>query len=166
MSDSPTLPLSRRVSAVIFGAGVLAYGGFWMHRMAGWPGGLPVLLAAATLAGVLWWYALRGKRAESRRAMVFGCAGGILVGLAGCAAGFLGPMILAPTANQGPLLGLFYTDRPEPWLEPSAPCSFTRSGRAEPDACTMTFNYEIGLEPALAPPISGTASADPVSLLR
>jgi len=31
------------------------------------------------------------------------------LGIAGFVAGFVGPMIFAPDANQGPLLGLFIT---------------------------------------------------------
>jgi hypothetical protein len=33
----------------------------------------------------------------------------LLLGLAGFAAGFFGPMLVAPDANQGPLLGLLIT---------------------------------------------------------
>ena len=36
-------------------------------------------------------------------------AGALIVGGLGFAGGFLGPMILAPDANQGPMLGLFIT---------------------------------------------------------
>jgi hypothetical protein len=35
--------------------------------------------------------------------------GALLFGSAGFAAGFFGPMILMPEANQGPLLGIFVT---------------------------------------------------------
>jgi hypothetical protein len=35
--------------------------------------------------------------------------GAIILGSIGFAAGFFGPMIFAPDANQGPLLGIFYT---------------------------------------------------------
>lgn len=35
--------------------------------------------------------------------------GGCLLGLIGFAAGFFGPMILTPEANQGPMLGIFIT---------------------------------------------------------
>ena len=38
-----------------------------------------------------------------------GCLGALAVGGAGFAAGFFGPMILAPSANQGPMLGIFIT---------------------------------------------------------
>lgn len=35
--------------------------------------------------------------------------GGCLLGLIGFAGGFVGPLIFAPEANQGPLLGIFIT---------------------------------------------------------
>lgn len=35
--------------------------------------------------------------------------GGCLLGLIGFAGGFFGPMIFAPDANQGPMLGIFFT---------------------------------------------------------
>jgi hypothetical protein len=34
---------------------------------------------------------------------------GCIVGLIGVAGGFLGPMIVTPEANQGPMLGIFIT---------------------------------------------------------
>jgi hypothetical protein len=34
---------------------------------------------------------------------------GLFIGIICFLAGFVGPMILAPGANQGPLLGIFYT---------------------------------------------------------
>ena len=36
-------------------------------------------------------------------------AGAVAVGLIGFIGGFYGPLILAPEANQGPLLGIFIT---------------------------------------------------------
>ena len=35
--------------------------------------------------------------------------GALIVGAIGFVAGFFGPLILAPDANQGPLLGIFIT---------------------------------------------------------
>lgn len=64
---------------------------------------------AATLAALAGWFALRGHVAESRRQMMFGVAGGVVLGGIGFAAGFIGPIILTPEANQGPLLGIFIT---------------------------------------------------------
>jgi len=73
------------------------------------PVGAIIGLVGATVAIFCWWFALRGQFAESRVRMRFSALGGLLFGLIGFAAGFFGPMILKPSANQGPLLGLFIT---------------------------------------------------------
>jgi len=64
---------------------------------------------AATGAILCWWFALRGHIAESRVRMRFALKGGIILGGIGFAIGFVGPVILTPSANQGPLLGIFIT---------------------------------------------------------
>ena len=43
------------------------------------------------------------------RSLVFSLGGAALAGGIGFIAGFLGPIIFAPEANQGPLLGIFIT---------------------------------------------------------
>jgi len=43
------------------------------------------------------------------RAVAFAFAGAVIVGLVGFIAGFVGPILLTPEANQGPLLGIFIT---------------------------------------------------------
>lgn len=43
---------------------------------------------------------------KPQRAMILGA---LLVGAVGFAGGFLGPMMMTPGANQGPLLGMFIT---------------------------------------------------------
>ena len=42
-------------------------------------------------------------------ASLYVLGGGVIVGLGGFILGFFGPMIFAPEANQGPLLGIFIT---------------------------------------------------------
>lgn len=71
--------------------------------------GAGFVLAPATIAALCWWYALRGHRAASRARMKYALIGAI--GLSGIAflGGFIGPIILTPDANQGPLLGIFIT---------------------------------------------------------
>lgn len=72
-------------------------------------------LAAAYAAGALssaaicWWFALRGHMEEVRKRMRFAAICGFITGAVGFGLGFLGPIILAPQANQGPLLGIFVT---------------------------------------------------------
>ncbi len=62
-----------------------------------------------TVAILCGWFALRGHIAESRARMRFAVKGALVLGGIGFAAGFLGPAILRPSANQGPLLGIFVT---------------------------------------------------------
>jgi len=64
---------------------------------------------AATVALIRWWFALRGHIAESRLRMKYTKRGGLILGGIGFAVGFFGPMLFTPTANLGPLLGIFIT---------------------------------------------------------
>lgn len=66
-------------------------------------------LFPGTLAAFCWWFALRGHLTEGRGRMRMALLGGIILGGIGFVAGFLGPIILTPEANQGPLLGIFFT---------------------------------------------------------
>lgn len=66
-----------------------------------WVGGLVV----AAVAGAAVW-AGAGSRSGLLRGAVLGAAWGGGIGFVG---GFFGPMLFAPDANQGPLLGLFIT---------------------------------------------------------
>jgi hypothetical protein len=68
--------------------------------------GSPVALAAATYGSLrIWNHAAEGLPSVA----VMACLGAAVLGGLGFVAGFFGPMILAPGANQGPLLGLFIT---------------------------------------------------------
>ena len=64
---------------------------------------------AATGAILCWWFALRGHIAESRARIGLAAKGGLVLGGIGFVVGFIGPIILKPGANQGPLLGIFVT---------------------------------------------------------
>ena len=66
-------------------------------------------LCPGTFATLLWWYALRGHLEESRARMRTTVIGGFILGGIAFAAGFFGPIVFAPDANQGPLLGIFFT---------------------------------------------------------
>lgn len=70
-----------------------------------WVGSLVALAMAAAVAVYAWRLGPEGPR--SVRTSV--ALGALLVGGAGFAAGFFGPMLLAPGANQGPMLGIFIT---------------------------------------------------------
>lgn len=64
----------------------------------------PLIVALA--AGWLVWRMIGSSQLGALASM---CLGAILVGAIGFAAGFLGPIIFSPNANQGPLLGIFIT---------------------------------------------------------
>ena len=63
----------------------------------------------SALALLLAGFALFGHRPEVRARVLCALVGGGLVGGIGLVAGFVGPLIFAPSANQGPLLGIFVT---------------------------------------------------------
>jgi len=55
------------------------------------------------------WFALHGHLAASRARMKLVLRSGLVVGAIGFVIGFFGPLMWAPGANQGPLLGIFVT---------------------------------------------------------
>jgi flagellar biosynthesis protein FliR len=63
-------------------------------------------LAAAVLVGRYVWNSTSQTSAGFASAVV---TGGLMIGGIGFCAGFFGPIIFAPQANQGPLLGIFIT---------------------------------------------------------
>jgi hypothetical protein len=67
---------------------------------------LVVSAGAGIGAGRLVW---RSAGSENRGIVMHVVRGALLVGGIGFTAGFFGPMILTPGANQGPLLGLLIT---------------------------------------------------------
>jgi hypothetical protein len=64
-------------------------------------------LAAATWTARYTWRRTEDAREGGVLAMTF--SGALVVGAVGFVGGFFGPIIFAPDANQGPLLGLFIT---------------------------------------------------------
>lgn len=71
--------------------------------------GFAVVSFIITWAVLGWWFAISGHHAAHRTRMKFALIGGVAFGLTGFIGGFIGPMIFAPEANQGPLLGILMT---------------------------------------------------------
>lgn len=55
------------------------------------------------------WFSLKGHLSYARAHMTYTLLGGIIWGAMAFLGGFIGPLIFAPEANQGPLLGIFIT---------------------------------------------------------
>jgi hypothetical protein len=105
---SPALRLVLAVFAGCFVA-VLATVPIAAFVGSGWLGALlqPLLsIGAGVLAGRSIWRQLGDPRGGRFAAAGVGA---LVVGGIGFAAGFFGPMLFAPEANQGPMLGIFIT---------------------------------------------------------
>jgi hypothetical protein len=79
---------------------LLAFPGSWLVA-------IPVSIACAVAAGKYVWRVTESADAGGLLHRTLG--GAFIVGGIAFAAGFFGPMIFAPDANQGPLLGLLIT---------------------------------------------------------
>lgn len=95
-----------RLALTLVAALAAFIGGYWLpgallapyeQRLAA--GGLALLVAAIVWLG-------SGSRSVLMRGAVLGAGWGGMIGFVG---GFFGPMLFAPDANQGPMLGLFIT---------------------------------------------------------
>ncbi|HKQ18121.1 MAG TPA: hypothetical protein VJW75_00110 [Candidatus Eisenbacteria bacterium] len=101
-----------RVFAAVMGLflGQFAVSVFVMQAAFGFePLGAAYAAAALLSAAICWWFALRGHTEQVRKRMRFAAICGFITGAVGFILGFLGPIVLAPQANQGPLLGIFVT---------------------------------------------------------
>lgn len=68
--------------------------------------GIIISLICATIAS---WYIWKKLGAVNPGAITCILAGAVITGAIGFTAGFFGPIIFSPEANQGPLLGIFIT---------------------------------------------------------
>ena len=107
--------LASRVGSAAAG-GALAYGALWLSLrnlgqsgIKAWIFWVPITLLLATISALCWWYALGGHYPKSRAAIGASWKAGWLVGAVGGAVGFIGPLVIWPEANLGPLLGILFT---------------------------------------------------------
>jgi hypothetical protein len=70
-----------------------------------WIGSLVALAASVHVSRQVW----NGTAEGSTSVAVMAGLGAVILGGLGFVGGFFGPMIFAPEANQGPMLGLFIT---------------------------------------------------------
>ena len=108
---SSTLLASRVGSAAAGGA--LAYGALWLalrnlgqSGIKDWIFWVPITLLLATISALCWWYSFRAHYPASRKAIGASWTAGWMVGGVGGALGFVGPLLIWPEGNLGPLLGI------------------------------------------------------------
>jgi hypothetical protein len=71
--------------------------------------GIVLASALALVTLICWWGAVNGISVKTRSRLHYGLKGGLIMGSLAFAGGFVGPMILMPESNQGPLVGIFFT---------------------------------------------------------
>lgn len=103
--------MTRATLALVIGAATFMFGGWIATALLGtraFPVSLIVPAAGAFLLALYVWRSSgRLGGSSARRAVGYALAGGVVAGAIGLGAGFLGPLLFAPQANQGPLLGIF-----------------------------------------------------------
>ena len=105
---SPENAVGRVLAAVAaIGSAALAGRIFWVN-----PGDLfaflIILVPLGTLAWLFGWYALWGDRPETRDRIRIAWKAGFWVGLLVFLVFFIGPVIVTPESNQGPLAGFLF----------------------------------------------------------
>jgi hypothetical protein len=70
---------------------------------------VPITLWLLTMGVLCLWSALLGHRAASRASIQASWRVGWIVGGVGLAIGFVGPLVIYPKSNLGPLLGILLT---------------------------------------------------------
>ena len=118
MPDSPALaPIgARRLAAAVAGSAT-AFLAVWLslqnlrhaNPWGAWFFWVPITLLFFTIGGLCWWFALWGDHSESRARIWKSWRGGRLLGGIGLVVGVVGPALIWPSSNQGPLLGFLIT---------------------------------------------------------
>jgi hypothetical protein len=113
--EAATATILSRIGAAVVGAacGSLA---LWLslHNLVqwkwnGWMFWVPFSLLLTTLSALCCWFVLRGDRSKSLADIRATWRGGWLVGVVCFALGYVGPLLITPKSNLGPLLGILLT---------------------------------------------------------
>ena len=116
MSVSPVKGTNAsRLAAAVLGAALMGLAA-WLtmsnlnHRITdGWFFWVPVTVWLLTMGVLCWWFTLWSDEATSRAAIKASWRAGRIVGGVGLAIGFIGPLVIYPKSNLGPLLGILVT---------------------------------------------------------
>ena len=116
MADAPDSgSIGRRLGMAVLGG---ALGGFavWLtlrnlslSTHSGFIFWVPITLWLLTMGVLCLWSAVSGDQAVSRASIGASWRVGWMVGGIGLAIGFVGPLVIYPKSNLGPLLGILFT---------------------------------------------------------
>jgi hypothetical protein len=111
----PTDGLARRLGSAAAGTALLGIAGWVTLRNLSLPthDGLvfwvPITLWLVSMGLLWWWAALGGREPGTRARLQASWRAGWMLGTAGLGVGFVGPLVVAPEASLGPLLGILIT---------------------------------------------------------
>ena len=87
----------------------LAFRNLTIPTRDGWIFWVPVSLWFLTMSALCWWSVLSDDQAISRANIRASWRSGQIFGAVGLVIGFVGPLVIYPKANLGPLLGILIT---------------------------------------------------------
>jgi hypothetical protein len=108
-SDAGRLGMAIVGGAVIGFAAWLTWRNLSLSTHAGFIFWVPVTLWLVTMGVLCLWSAVSGHQAASRASIGASWRMGWIVGGIGLAIGFVGPLVIYPKSNLGPLLGILLT---------------------------------------------------------
>ena len=116
MALAPLIPTTAsRFSSAVVGATLIGLAGWLAIRNLGfpidrgWVFWVPITLWLLTMGVLCWWFTLFGDEATSRASISASWRAGRIAGGIGLALGAVGPLVLHPKGNLGPLLGILIT---------------------------------------------------------
>jgi hypothetical protein len=114
-SAPPSDFVARRLGSAGLGAALLGCAGWIALRNLrlsshdGWVFWVPITSWLVAMGLLCWWAALGGRQPTTRARISASWRMGWVLGAAGLALGFVGPLLITPEANLGPLLGILMT---------------------------------------------------------
>ncbi|HET9040969.1 MAG TPA: hypothetical protein VFN40_12395 [Gemmatimonadales bacterium] len=116
MNDGPPeSSLAGRLGRACLGGALIGIAGWLTLRnlgltaLSGWIFWVPVTLWLSTMGLLCLWSAVSGEVPASRTSIQASWRAGWIAGGIGLGIGFVGPLVLWPKSNLGPLLGLLLT---------------------------------------------------------
>lgn len=108
----PTETSARRVLTAALGTALVGFAG-WLSlhnlrrdQLQSWIFWGPVALWLLAMGLLCWWKVLAGQEPRARARIAASWRMGWILGAIGLGLGFLGPLVITPRANLGPLLGI------------------------------------------------------------